>query len=272
MGIRSRRGRDRRSRTIAAPTPAHVYPLPVPYVVYNGKFLKADRDGVRGTLFNQDWVELNLSFNATTPVRNDRERSGMPDLQPTVEIGPSLDLHLLRSDDARGQTRFAHAAARRIRRWRPRRASSAGRSRRGSIWISRIPWDSPAGISGLLTGPLFADRRYHDYFYSVAPQYATPSRPPTRRPAATPARSSSGALSKRFPKFWVGAYVRYDTLAGAAFVDSPLVQRKSYWSAGFGISWMIQQSSQHGRSSRLRRAPCCVPSKSSTSISRSIVR
>jgi outer membrane protein len=31
----------------------HAYPLPVPYVVYNGKFLKADRDGVRGTLFNQ---------------------------------------------------------------------------------------------------------------------------------------------------------------------------------------------------------------------------
>ena len=32
----------------------HAYPLPVPYIVYNGKFLKADRDGVRGTLFNQD--------------------------------------------------------------------------------------------------------------------------------------------------------------------------------------------------------------------------
>src|ERR1700735_1130102 len=79
----------------------HVYPLPVPYVVYNGKFLKADRDGVRGTLFNQDQVELNLSVNATTPVKSDRERNGMPDLKSTVELGPSLDLHLLRSSDAR---------------------------------------------------------------------------------------------------------------------------------------------------------------------------
>ena len=35
----------------------HAYPLPVPYIVYNGKFLKADRDGVRGTLFNQDWID-----------------------------------------------------------------------------------------------------------------------------------------------------------------------------------------------------------------------
>jgi hypothetical protein len=77
----------------------HAYPLPVPYIVYNGKFLKADRDGVRGTLFNQDWLEINLSFNLTTPVRNDRERSGMPDLQSTVEVGPSFDFHLFRTGD-----------------------------------------------------------------------------------------------------------------------------------------------------------------------------
>src|SRR5260370_6375968 len=79
----------------------HVYPLPVPYLLYNGKFLKADREGVRGTLFNQDWVELNLSGNATTPVRNDRARHGMPDLKSTLEIGPSLDFHLLHSTDSR---------------------------------------------------------------------------------------------------------------------------------------------------------------------------
>jgi MipA family protein len=52
------------------------------------------------------------------------------------------------------------------------------------------------------------------------------------------------ALSKRYPKLWVGAYMRYDTLAGAAFVDSPLVQRKSYWTAGFGFAWMIKKSAQ----------------------------
>ena len=91
----------------------HAYPLPLPYILYNGKFLKANRDGMRGTLFNQDRFELNLSFDATTPVRNDRERSGMPDLKSTVELGPSFDLHLMRSDDAQGEARSAHAGARR---------------------------------------------------------------------------------------------------------------------------------------------------------------
>src|ERR1700735_5679083 len=79
----------------------HAYPLPVPYIVYNGKVLKADRDGVRGTLFNQDWLEINLSGNLTTPVRSDRERSGMPDLRTTVELGPSFDFHLFKSNDGK---------------------------------------------------------------------------------------------------------------------------------------------------------------------------
>jgi hypothetical protein len=82
----------------------HAYPLPIGYLLYNGDFLKADRDGVRGLLFNQSWVELNLSGNLTTPVKNDRDRSGMPDLRSTVEAGPSLDFHLLKSAD--GHVKF----------------------------------------------------------------------------------------------------------------------------------------------------------------------
>ena len=220
----------------------HVYPLPVPYILYNGKFLKADRDGLRGTLFNRDLVELNLSFNLTTPVRNDRERSGMPDLKSTVEVGPSLDLHLLRSDDARIKfdlrmplrAAFTVEAVPRMIGW---------------TFTPRFNLDvaDPVGFTGwhlgLLAGPLFADRRYHDYFYSVAPQYATATRPDYQAVGGYAGTQTLASLSKRFPKFWIGAYMRYDTLAGAAFVESPLVQRRSYWSAGFGISWMIHRSS-----------------------------
>jgi outer membrane scaffolding protein for murein synthesis (MipA/OmpV family) len=221
---------------------SHVYPLPIPYVVYNGTFLKADRDGVRGTLFNQDRVELNLSVNATTPVRNDRERNGMPDLKSTVEFGPSLELHLLRSDDARIKFDL---------RMPLRAAFTVEASPRviGWTFTPRFNLDvaDPLGFTGwnlgLLTGPLFADRRYNDYFYTVAPRYATAARPVYQAVGGYAGTQVIAAGSKRFPHFWVGAYMRYDTLSGAAFVDSPLVQRKSYWSAGFGISWMIHRSS-----------------------------
>jgi MipA family protein len=219
----------------------HLYPLPVPYVVYNGTFLKADRDGVRGTLFNQDRVEINLSMNATTPVRNDAARNGMPELDSTVEVGPSLDLHLLRSDDARIKFDL---------RMPLRAAFTVDSSPRmiGWTFTPRFNLDvaDPLGYAGwhlgLLTGPLFADRRYHDYFYSVAPQYATAERPEYQASGGYAGTQFISSISKRFPRYWVGAYVRYDTLAGAAFVDSPLVQTRRYWSAGLGFSWMIHRS------------------------------
>ena len=166
----------------------------------------------------------------------------MPDLKPTVEIGPSLDLHLLRSEDARFKfdLRMPLRAAFTVEAL-PRMI--------GWTFTPRFNLDvaDPMGFTGwnmgLLSGPLFADRRYHDYFYTVAPQYATAARPVYQAVGGYAGTQAIASLSKRFPHFWVGAYMRYDTLAGAVFVDSPLVQRHSYWSTGFGISWMIHRSS-----------------------------
>ena len=78
-----------------------VYPVPVPYFVYRGRFLKADRDGLRGELFDREYAELSLSVNGTIPINSEDNsaRRGMPDLKPTLELGPSLELHLWRSAD-----------------------------------------------------------------------------------------------------------------------------------------------------------------------------
>ena len=222
---------------------AHAYPLPLPYLIYRGEYLQADRDGLRGKLFNQDWLEINVSGNLTTPVRNDRERSGMPDLRTTVELGPSFDLHLFKSGDAKYKLDL---------RMPVRIAATVQSSPRwiGGTFTPRFNLDilDPLGFSGwnlgLALGPEFANRRYNQYFYSVAPQYATASRVQYQAAGGYAGTQSLAALSKRFPKFWVGAYVRYDRLDDAAFVDSPLVQRRSYWSGGFGFAWMIGQSSR----------------------------
>jgi outer membrane protein len=222
---------------------AHAYPVPVPYVLYNGKFLQADRDGVRGKLFNQKWIEVNLSFDATVPVRNDRERSGMPDLKSTVQLGPAVNLHLFRSADAKVKLDL---------RMPVQAAISVQTSPHlvGWTFTPKLNLDlaDPFGFTGwnlgILSGPLFADRRYHEYFYTVDPQYATPTRPEYHATAGYAGTQVVTALSKRFPRFWVGGYLRYDTLSGAVFEDSPLVQRKGYWAAGVGFAWMIHQSSR----------------------------
>jgi len=221
----------------------HAYPLPVPYIIYRGEFLQADRDGVRGKLFNQDWLEINVSGNLTTPVRNDRERSGMPELHTTLEAGPSFDFHLFKSTDARYKLDLRM----------PLRAALAVESSPrwiGGTFTPRLnldivdPFNRSGWNLGLALGPEFALRRYNEYFYSVAEAYATAARPEYQAGGGYAGTQSLAALSKRFPKFWVGAYMRHDWLQGAAFEDSPLVQTRSYWSGGIGFAWMIGQSSR----------------------------
>jgi MipA family protein len=221
----------------------HVYPVPVPYFIYRGEYLRADRDGVRGLLLNQSWVELNLSVNATTPVRSrdTPARSGMPDLQPTVEIGPSLDFHLWRSEDRRVRLDL---------RMPVRAAFTVQAAPRfiGEFFAPRLNLDlldlgNHSGWNvGMLAGPLFASQRYHEYFYGVAPEYATTDRPAYQASAGYAGSESVLSVSKRFTRYWVGAFVRYDSLNRATFDASPLVRSNSYWAAGVGISWMIGQS------------------------------
>ena len=223
---------------------SHAYPVPIPYLVYRGHFLRADQDGVRGLLFNREVAELNISVNATTPVRShdSAARRGMADLRPTVEIGPSLDLHLW------------HSASRRARldlRLPVRTALTVESSPRSIGWFfaPRLNVDladvgGRAGWNlGLLAGPLFAERRYHGYFYDVAPQFAAADRPAYQARGGYSGSQALVSLSKRFPTYWTGAFVRHDSLSGAAFAASPLVRSNGYWMAGIGIAWMIGRSS-----------------------------
>src|SRR5439155_626739 len=198
---------------------------------------------LRGRLLDQDRVALNLSVNGTTPVRSDSSRHGMPDLRPTLEVGPSLDVHLWKSAtalvtlDVRLPARAAftvEASARMVGLFLAPHVNLDIAQRRGADG-----WKL-----GLLAGPLFANRRYDDYFYSVAPQYATADRPAFQAHGGYAGTQLIAALTRRYPSCWLGAYLRHDTLAGASFADSPLIRRDRYWSGGFGVAWIIRRSSR----------------------------
>ena len=222
---------------------ARVYPVPVPYFVYRGPILKADRDGLRGRLFNREYVELDLSVGATIPVSSEDNaaRRGMPDLKPTFEIGPSVEWHLWRSQDR--DVKFDLVMPLRV----PITIESSPRSLQ---WMfaprlnidfenfgGHAGWNFGAGV-----GPVFAADKFHDYFYSVPAQFATPQRPEYRADGGYSGMHVLAAVSKRFPNFWFGAFLRYDWLGGAEFADSPLMRRENYLAGGFGIAWMIRES------------------------------
>jgi outer membrane scaffolding protein for murein synthesis (MipA/OmpV family) len=222
---------------------SHAYPIPLPYFVYRGRILRSDANGLRGRFFNQDRVELSLSVNATTPVRNDSARHGMPDLRPTLEVGPALDIHLWRSADERLKLNVRVPVREAFTIDTSPRAIGAFAAPNINLDIAQLP-GSEGWKLGFLAGPLFAARSYDDYFYSVAPQYASPGRPAFEAHGGYAGSQALASLSRRYPSYWVGAYVRYDTLAGARFADSPLVTTHGYWTLGFGVAWMIAKSTR----------------------------
>ena len=79
------------------------------------QYLQADRSGLKTKLFNQDRVEFNFSLNATTPVRDNSARQGMPELRSTVEIGPCATGARVALGERAGEARCAPAGASRIR-------------------------------------------------------------------------------------------------------------------------------------------------------------
>ncbi|MDO8595473.1 MAG: MipA/OmpV family protein, partial [Sulfuricaulis sp.] len=76
------------------------YLLPLPYVQYRGDIFRIDREGAHGDLFKSDRFKLDVSLNAGPPAKSGRNgaRSGMPDIDPTVEAGPSLHVFLARNE------------------------------------------------------------------------------------------------------------------------------------------------------------------------------
>lgn len=219
------------------------YLLPFPYIIYRGDILKIDREGIRARLFDSDRMQLNLSLNGAIPVSSDDSgaRDGMPDLNPTLEIGPSLNIRL--SDPSPQQRLSLRLPLRAVIATDFTEAEHAG-------WLfhPHINLDT-RGVAGgwnvgVSLGPLLATHDYHAYYYAVSPTYATPTRPAYRATSGYSGTAAILSLSRRYNKVWAGAFVRYDNLAGAAFSDSPLMETDHSVMAGFAVAYVFAKSSE----------------------------
>jgi outer membrane protein len=219
------------------------YILPIPYFIYRGDILKADREGVRAQFIDTDRVRFEVAVNASQPVRSNTNeaRQGMPNLLGSFEVGPAVVVNLARSENREMKLDFRLPVSTGV---------TLGGGFKGIGWQTspRLNLDvfDLAGVHGLnlgvATGPLFQSRKRDAYFYDVPAEFARPDRPAYRSSGGYAGSQALAALSKRFERVWVGGFVRYDTLNGASFEDSPLVRRKSYFAAGVGFAWVFGQS------------------------------
>lgn len=213
--------------------------LPIPYFVYRGKILRADRGGTRAVLFDSDRVDVDLSLTASAPARSEDNvaRRDMPDLKGQIEFGPKVNLRLARGTDWRLDLRL------------PLRAVATLEKRPHNIGANFSPvLNLDARMQGfnvgLQAGPIWGDRKLHAYTYDVAPAYVTADRPAYRAAGGYAGWQATAAVSRRIGRWWGAAYVRGDSVAGAVFEPSPLVKRSANVSAGFALSYVFATSSE----------------------------
>ena len=214
--------------------------LPFPYIVVHSQFLDVDRNRIRGKLLKSDDLSVDVDFAGGVSVNasDTRERQGMPDLDWVGEAGPALRYHIWRSDDHEG-----------IDLVFPVRVAASVHAldfhHRGYTAGPRVDWHKPMSMQGdtltvdsSLTAAFF-DKTYADYYYSVSPQYATPTRPAYAAPGGYAGWRAELGFSWHHGEMVYGAFVEHTSLHGARFQSSPLVGSANGLSFGLAVSWVF---------------------------------
>lgn len=223
------------------------YGVPLPYIVYRGEVIKAERDNVKGLLFDAgDLVgDVSLFVNVN---ENDDAREGMPELAPLLfEIGPSLSYYLSGKDEAqRVLLELPVRAAVSLGANDEGRLEYQGIHARLSVsYVDYRPFGNRHWELILSIGLDFADTSFNDYFYQVDPEHVRADRPFYDAKGGYSGLSASATLLTRLDdNLAVRSYVRWDNIGGAVFEDSPLIQEENNLTVFVALAWKLIESPQ----------------------------
>ncbi|MCR4304541.1 MAG: MipA/OmpV family protein [Gallionella sp.] len=215
--------------------------LGLPYLIYRGNFLRAERGNVGLRALKTPRVEVDVGFAAALGSHSSgiAARRGMADLGYMIEFGPRLKVNLGDGSTDRSDSRLQFPLREVID------ASHGFRARGVAFepeWVTGTRLPNRWFISTSL-GALFGDKKLAGTFYGVAPGEATPTRPAyTARSGLIALRAGLLASHSLTPDMRVFYIMRLESLAGAANRDSPLFRRDTGWSAGIGLAWALARS------------------------------
>ena len=214
---------------------------PIPYVVYRGKIIRSDREGIRGKFLRTDQYELTFSASAAITPDADKNtlRENMPELGSTLEIGPSLNINLTGENFSQGW----HLQV----PWRAVFAIGADDSGYvGSIVQPQFVYRNKLSdwTFTYRAGVMFASNDYHDYYYNVEQQYVTEARSVFNADGGYSGWNNQMALSRSFShngiKTRLALFIRYDNISGTDFIKSSLVVSDHSYRSGFAFIWVIK--------------------------------
>lgn len=221
------------------------YVLPLPYVIYRGRIIQADREGVRGIFFRTDRLESSFSVWGNPPVNDDNDaRRGMPDLDAIFEAGPAIRWFFLGRDFP--DSLHAQASIRAASSIDFGELDIRYEGIHGAVNLvydnTRLLRDLGIGFGANL-GLDIADGGLNGYFYDVDPAYATPNRPAFSSGGGYAGLSLAVNARKRLTEsLSFGVYSRWENSTGAAYADSPLVGTENNFTIGCALTWKIWQS------------------------------
>ena len=218
--------------------------LPLPYFIYRGEVLRADRDTAGIRALKTDTFELDVGFAGSFGAGSGAldARRGMRELGTLVELGPRLKWRLgAAPDGGRLTAEFPLRAVFDL--------SDKG-AHRGVSFEPRLVYARQSGPwrYGASAGAIVADTRLAQTFYEVTAAEAIAGRPAYTAESGLVAWRLGGSFSRSLSRDWnVFGFARLDSVAGAANESSPLVRRTTGASVGLGVSYSWMRSQQRAQ-------------------------
>ena len=216
--------------------------LPAPYFTYRSPKFEVDR-GIKSFIYHSEEIVIDLSADFGLPVSSDDTvaRKGMPDLDFVLQLGPSFEFMLNDRYKNYFDARFEIPA-------RVAFTVDFGSVQNiGYLVEPRFTFShrrsTQTGLSHKATmGLKFATQDYHAYYYDVAPEFVTPQRSEFKSDAGFGGSFVNYRLSYKTSDFIYWAFIRYQSLRGAEFENSPLVLQNDYYFLGLGFAWIFASS------------------------------
>jgi outer membrane protein len=226
--------------------------IALPYLVYRGDFWRVggeeNRGAISGRFVDSERFEFDLTVSAAFPVDSEDNdaREGMPDLDFLFGIGPQAIFKFFHASDR--ESLDFHLQARAV--YSTDLSSLDGR---GYVFNPELKYarERLAGrdlrVSASL-GSTFATEKLMDYFYTVAPEFATPVRPAYDADAGYLGSDLTVVLTRRFSRgFRALLGARLAWYGGATNRDSPLFENEFNHSLFAAFAWSFAQSDQPAR-------------------------
>jgi outer membrane protein len=223
--------------------------IPLPLPIYRGKFLRVgdeDDKPIKTRLFRRDRIKLDIDFglNFSADSEDIEVRTGMPDLDLLLEAGPALELQFKESLPGDFflalQTRAAFSF------------DGLDPSWRGMVFSTEFKYELPLKSGktkfDIRLTPEIASNDFMDYYYGVAPEYATAGRPAYKADGGYLGTRVTFSVQREITrKIEIRTGVRGGFYQGAKNEDSPLFTADTTGEVYFAFLWKFWESERRAQ-------------------------